>query len=152
MTNETDLNLGELAQDETFKTSVIKFHTSVDKVGDALQLCCGHDVYSSLSPEDQVQYDLFLSYSLNSLFWSYLRTQGVDPTKHGVKNELDRVRSYIARAKQVHDKQSMPRVDKEAAERFVTSGLWEPGQPKLKPSSSGKKANKRKRFDSDEES
>lgn len=78
-------DLGELEKDEAFKSSLSKFHTSVDKVGNALQLCCGHDVYSTLSSEDKVQYDLFLSYSLNSLFWTYLRTQGVDPTKHGVK-------------------------------------------------------------------
>lgn len=66
------------------------------------------------------------------------------------QNELDRVRSYMARAKQVHDRKSMARVDKEAAERFVVSSLWVPGEPKLKPSS-GNGVNKRKRFDSDEE-
>lgn len=54
----------------------------------------------------------------------------------------------MTRAKQVHEKQSMPRIDKEAAERFVTSGLWEPGQAKLKP---GSGANKRKRSKSDSE-
>lgn len=142
--------LGELAKDEAFKSVINKFHMSVDKVGDALELCCGRDVYADLSPEEKVEYDLFLSYSLNSLFWSYLRTQGVDPLKHGVKNELDRVKSYMTRAKQVREKQSMPRIDKEAAERFVTSGLWEPGQAKIK-SGSGNGVNKRKRLESDSE-
>lgn len=147
----TSEGLGELGKDEAFKSSVNKFHASVDNIGDALQLCCGNDVYETLSPEDKVEYDLFIAYSLNSLFWSFLRTQGTDPMKHGIKAELDRVRSYMARAKQVHDKKTMPRVDKEAAERFVTSGLWEPGQPKLRKSS-GDKPGKRKRRDSDEES
>lgn len=70
------------------------------------------------------------------------------------QNELDRVRSYMARAKQVHDRKLRPIVDQDAAERFVTSGLWEPGQPKLKPKSSkqsGNGVNKRKRFGSDDE-
>ncbi|KAK3927542.1 Nuclear nucleic acid-binding protein C1D [Frankliniella fusca] len=143
-----DDQLGELATDGSFKSIISKFHSSVDKIGETLELCCGRDVYADLSLEEKVEYDLFLSYSLNSLFWSYLRTQGVDPLNHSVKNELDRVRSYMTRAKQVHEKQSMPRVDKEAAERFVTSGLWEPGQAKLKPAS---RANKRKRSKSNSE-
>lgn len=154
MANETE-TFGELDSDEPFKASINKFHSSVDKIGENLQLCCGNDVYSTLSPEEKVEYDLFLSYSLNSLFWSYLRTQGVDPKDHGVKNELDRVRSYMTRAKQVHDRKQMPRVDQEAAERFVTSGLWEPGQAKIRPKSSSTKSgngvNKRKRFESDDE-
>lgn len=77
--------LGELEKDQGFKNCISKFHKSVDQVGDELQLCCGQDIYSALSPEDKVEYDLFLAYSLNSLFWSYLRTQGIDPIKHGVK-------------------------------------------------------------------
>ncbi|XP_034245676.1 nuclear nucleic acid-binding protein C1D-like [Thrips palmi] len=153
MADEAD-TFGELANDEPFKSSIKKFHSSVDKIGESLQLCCGNDVYSNMSSEEKVEYDLFLSYSLNSLFWCYLRTQGVDPKQHGVKNELDRVRTYMARAKQVHDRKLMPRVDQEAAERFVTSGLWEPGQAKIKPKSarrSGNQVNKRKRFESDDE-
>lgn len=93
MANDRD-TFGELETDEPFKSSINKFHSSVDKIGESLQLCCGNDVYSAMSAEEKVEYDLFLSYSLNSLFWCYLRTQGVDPKQHGVKVMLQKTRFY----------------------------------------------------------
>jgi exosome complex protein LRP1 len=51
----------------------------------------------------------------------------VDPSKHALKSEIDRVREYFARAKQVHDRKTiMPRINTAAAQRFIRSGLWQP--------------------------
>ena len=53
-----------------------------------------------------------------------------------VKSELDRVKTCVARLKEVELKNTEhPRVDQKAAKRFVASGLWEPGQPKIKEDS-----------------
>ena len=68
-----------------------------------------------------------LSYSLNSLFWFYLRTQGVDPAKHAFKSEIDRVRECFARTRQVHDRKTiMQRINTAAARRFIRSRLLQP--------------------------
>lgn len=52
---------------------------------------------------------------------------GIDPTKHQIKNENDRLKKSMERAKQINDKNTlMPRVDKNAAQRFIRNSLWEP--------------------------
>lgn len=53
---------------------------------------------------------------------------GVNPNAHPIKGENDRLRQAMARAKQISDRSSMPRLNKDAAGRFVRSGLWEPNE------------------------
>lgn len=46
--------------------------------------------------------------------------------KHEIKSENERLKQHMIRAKQIKDRDTiMPRVDKDAAQRFVRSGLWE---------------------------
>lgn len=123
------MDFGELSADADFTSRIKNFHDTVNRIGELLQTACEKDVYEKLSTDDRIKYDLLLSYSLNSLFWLYLRTQGVDPSKHAVKSEIDRVREYFAKAKQVQDRRTiMPRIDVAAAQRFIRSGLWQPNQ------------------------
>ena len=50
-----------------------------------------------------------------------------------VKAELDRVKQALQQLKEVEIKTAKhARINKDAAERFVTSGLWKPGEAKLK--------------------
>ncbi|PSN38468.1 hypothetical protein C0J52_23035 [Blattella germanica] len=126
MAQSNKIDFGELSGDTEFCARINNFHASVDKVEDFLRIACDNDLYEKLSLDDKVKYDLFLSYSLNSLFWLYLRTQGEDPMKHSVKAEIDRVREYNSKAKQVQDRKKMPHIDVAAAERFIRSGLWQP--------------------------
>jgi exosome complex protein LRP1 len=123
------MDFGELSTDADFTSKIKNFHDSVNRIGELLQTACEKDVYEKLDIDDRIKYDLLLSYSLNSLFWLYLRTQGVDPSKHAVKSEIDRVREYFAKTKQVQDRRTiMPRIDVAAAQRFIRSGLWQPNQ------------------------
>lgn len=123
------MDFGELSTDTDFTSRIKNFHDSVNRIGELLQTVCEKDAYEKLNIDDRIKYDLLLSYSLNSLFWLYLRTQGVDPTKHAVKSEIDRVREYFAKAKQVQDRRTiMPHIDVAAARRFIRSGLWQPNQ------------------------
>ena len=51
----------------------------------------------------------------------------MDPSKRVLKSEIDMVREYFARAKQVHDRKTiMPRINTAAAQGFIRSGLWQP--------------------------
>ncbi|XP_075721927.1 ribosomal RNA processing 47 isoform X1 [Rhipicephalus microplus] len=77
-----------------------------------------------LSPLDKARLDLTLLYSLNSLFWMYLCTLGEDPKQHSVRQELDRVKEYMTRAKQIADKAKAPKLVAGAAQRFVRNALW----------------------------
>jgi exosome complex protein LRP1 len=123
------MEVGELSADADFTSRIKNFHDSVNRIADLLQTACENDIYEKLDIDDRIKYDLLMSYSLNSLFWLYLRTQGVEPSKHDVKSEIDRVREYFAKSKQVQDRRTiMPRIDVAAAQRFIRSGLWQPNQ------------------------
>ncbi|KAG8336013.1 hypothetical protein J6590_054063 [Homalodisca vitripennis] len=116
----------ELCEDVEFKANVQEYESRINTLGNKIKSCCESGIYPKLSIEEKVKYDLFLSYSLTSLYWIYLRTQGEDPSQ--VKSELDRVKKYMDKSKQIHDRKSMPRIDKAAASRFVRSGLWDPNK------------------------
>lgn len=65
----------------------------------------------------------------------YLRSQGLDPTKHEVTKELRRIHGYVKKVREAsgenkgeeQEKEEMPRegrkVDREAAQRFIKHAL-----------------------------
>merc|ERR1712228_555604 len=69
--------------------------------------------------------DLMVAYSINSLFWAYLTTQGVNPKQHPIRNELKRIQEYMGKVKLAEEKKKMARIDTHAAQRFVRNALWE---------------------------
>ncbi|VDH98015.1 Hypothetical predicted protein [Mytilus galloprovincialis] len=71
-----------------------------------------------MTPLDKAKLDLTGAYTINSLFWMYL-------------NELDRIRSYMNRVKDIQDKAKAPKLDKGAAKRFVKSSLWEAAKKQI---------------------
>ncbi|KAK1791450.1 hypothetical protein P4O66_013465 [Electrophorus voltai] len=85
-----------------------------------------------LDPLEQAKLDLMSAYTINSLFWMYLVTQGVNPKEHGIKQELERIRTYMNRVKEMADKKKAARLDKGAASRFVRSALWDAEEAKAK--------------------
>ena len=85
------------------------------------------DLFSSLTPLERAKVDLASAFAANSLAWMWLRTKGEDPKQSEVKGELDRVRAALKRVKEAEVRLTEhARVDKDAAKRFVKSGLWMP--------------------------
>ncbi|KAI8069108.1 uncharacterized protein B0P05DRAFT_589417 [Gilbertella persicaria] len=86
-----------------------------------------NDIFSKLSLTERYELEVLLSYSLNTLFYIYLRTQGSDPQKHDVMKELARVQQYIQKLKKARGKEEKPtmKVDKDAASRFIKAALNE---------------------------
>ncbi|XP_032882225.1 nuclear nucleic acid-binding protein C1D [Amblyraja radiata] len=78
-----------------------------------------------LDPLEQAKLDLASAYALNSLFWIYLVTQGINPKEHAVKQELERIRTYMNKVKEISDRKKAVRLDKGVAARIVRSALWE---------------------------
>lgn len=84
------------------------------------------EIHEKLSPLDKAKLDLVGAYTINSLFWMYLNVCGEKPKEHAVKQELDRIRSYMTRVRSVQDKLTvMPHVDKGAVKRFQRAALWQ---------------------------
>ncbi|XP_005176168.1 nuclear nucleic acid-binding protein C1D [Musca domestica] len=114
----------ELRNDEKFINCVENFDASLDKIEADLLLACGVKDYDELSTQERVKLDNYLAYSINSLYWMYVKLQGLDPNEHGIKNELSRVRQTILRDKQIYERNTIrPVLDKGAAGRFIKHGL-----------------------------
>ncbi|XP_008336189.2 nuclear nucleic acid-binding protein C1D-like, partial [Cynoglossus semilaevis] len=73
------------------------------------------------------------------LFTVYLVTQGVNPREHGIKQELERIRTYMNRVKEISDKKKAARLDKGAASRFLRNALYDPEEKESKTRSASKK-------------
>ncbi|KAI5606936.1 nuclear nucleic acid-binding protein C1D, partial [Silurus asotus] len=102
------------------------FVSSVSSVQDVIQtlMSVSKGDHLKLGALEQAKLDLMSAYALNSLFWMYLVTQGVNPKDHGIKQELERIRTYMNRIKEITDKKKASRLDKGAASRFVRNALW----------------------------
>ncbi|XP_043221415.1 nuclear nucleic acid-binding protein C1D-like isoform X1 [Amphibalanus amphitrite] len=81
--------------------------------------------YQSMTPLQRAKYDLVSAYAMNSLFWIYLRTRGEDTQEHGIKTELERLKTTMLRVKEIEDKAKAMRVDRPAAHRMVSKSLWQ---------------------------
>ncbi|KAJ2707582.1 hypothetical protein FB645_000559 [Coemansia sp. IMI 203386] len=81
-----------------------------------------------LSAIERCELEALVVYSIDTLFWIYLKINGVPPKEHPVMNELQRVQRYIAKinkAKGVQEKKNERpmKVDKEAANRFIKNAI-----------------------------
>ncbi|KAM7408368.1 hypothetical protein PAMA_002198 [Pampus argenteus] len=119
-----------------FDSSVSSVKTMLEK----LMSMPRNDLLQKLDPLDQAKLDLMSAYTLNSLFWMYLVTQGVNPREHGIKQELERIRTYMSRVKDITDKKKAARLDKGAAARFVRNALYEPEEKDSRKKAASKKA------------
>ncbi|XP_066172582.1 nuclear nucleic acid-binding protein C1D [Sylvia atricapilla] len=99
---------------------------SVDEMLKTMMSVSRGELLQKLDPLEQAKLDLVSVYTLNSMFWVYLATQGINPKEHPVKQELERIRTYMNKVKEITDKKKAAKLDKGAAARFVKNALWEP--------------------------
>ncbi|CAD7091535.1 unnamed protein product [Hermetia illucens] len=147
------IDFGELKNDTNFVNKVTNISATLDKIEESIQQMLEVRDYERLSTQEKVKYDLYLSYAINSLYWMYVKIQGMDPNNHDIKHELSRVRQAMMRDKALHDRNTIrPVLDQGAAGRFIRHGLHKKRQDDENqnrefggPSSTLK--NKHKRFD-----
>jgi len=143
----TELNLdAELCKDAELVTNIQNLDESILRIETLLEARLAAD-YNSMSMVDKIKHDLLIAFMLNTLYWMYLRLGGFDPTTHKIKSELDRIKTTMDRAKSTMAKPNMPRLDKEAAGRFVGHALWTPENKKKRMSEDLEKQNKKIKFD-----
>lgn len=129
-----DLKYGELAKDKDFVNNCESLKENLMEVQQVLdQLLPLKQQYDNMTLPAQIELDLFLAFTLNSLHWIHLRIQGVDPTKHPIKDELQRIKAVMLKWQEVKDKEKRPVVDVEAAKRFIKSGLYDPYKATARP-------------------
>lgn len=106
--------------------------TDVEKKFEPLLKSSQVELNAQLSSLDKAKLDLVAAYSINSLFWMYLNVCGVNPKDHGIKQELDRIRSYMNRVNEIQDKEKAPSLNIKASKRIVKSALWQAAQNQQK--------------------
>ncbi|CAO3658847.1 unnamed protein product [Rhizopus stolonifer] len=100
-----------------------------------------NDISAKLTMTEKYELQVLLSYSLNTLFYIYLRINGSDPQKHAVMVELKRVQKYITKLKAYQGKEAKPnmKLNKEAAGRFIKAAISTNQEESSRPSQSKKK-------------
>ncbi|PHZ15413.1 uncharacterized protein RHIMIDRAFT_234763 [Rhizopus microsporus ATCC 52813] len=119
-----------MSTEEIPKKAVRALRTRIQVVRDHLEPLMArplNETYSKLSMTEKYELQVLLSYTLNTLYYIYLRGNGSDPQKHVVLKELQRVQRYIQKLKEHQGKEQKPnmKVDKDAAGRFVKAALSE---------------------------
>lgn len=72
------MDFGELENDKAFVEKVESLSNSIDVISEQIKAACDFPNYEELPTEDKVKFDLYLSYSINSLFWMLCKLQAID--------------------------------------------------------------------------
>lgn len=71
------MDFGELKQDVSFVTRVTDFDQSLEDIQQKVEQALQMDV-TKMSKEDKIKHEMFLCYSTNTLYYLYLKINGVD--------------------------------------------------------------------------
>ncbi|KAJ2608865.1 hypothetical protein H4S08_004288 [Coemansia sp. RSA 1365] len=113
--------------DPKISKHVDQLATAVDQIQTALGPILSQpltDTLPKLTPIQRCELEALVAYAINTLYWVYLKVNGVPPKEHPVMDELQRVQRYIEkinRAKKSNNKQESRamRVDANAASRII---------------------------------
>ncbi|EER19599.1 conserved hypothetical protein [Perkinsus marinus ATCC 50983] len=90
-----------------------------------------YQVLLILSALEQSELNVSLAFTTASLYWMFLKTQGTDVKTHKIKDEIDRVKSYMARIKKASEQEDAKTrkrdvvLNKDAAARIVKAHTTE---------------------------
>lgn len=73
------MDFGELKNDTDFVAKATNLQNALDRIEERISAVCDFPNYDDLSTEEKVKYDLFLSYSINSLYWMLCKLQAIEP-------------------------------------------------------------------------
>ncbi|WWC70340.1 uncharacterized protein I206_104290 [Kwoniella pini CBS 10737] len=83
-----------------------------------------NDKLNKLGDMERAKMNILISYTINDLIWIYLKLKGIDPDKHDVSSELDRIRTYYTKINQIEQPEiQRNKIDSEAAKRFVKNSI-----------------------------
>eukprot|EP00967_Tisochrysis_lutea_P133016 scaffold232842_cov32-Tisochrysis_lutea.AAC.1 len=138
-TSKQDI-LASLIEDglpEDMATAISKFADGVNDIEERvrrLQQTPWSDLCQGLSPLESARLHLMVAYTINTLFYMYLKTQGIEATNHPVMEELDRVKAYVRKVKEVTKEmeakadatKAQISLNASAAQRFIAHALGNP--------------------------
>ncbi|KFB49035.1 hypothetical protein ZHAS_00017046 [Anopheles sinensis] len=137
---------GELRDSLIFIQRNEQLSMAIEKIQKSLDVACQeYKNYGNFTFEEKARYDALLAYSVNSLIWMYQKLTGATELADSIKHELGRVKVAMERTKEVHESVTeRPRLDQQAAKRFIRAGLYDANKPEK---STDTPPNKKIRFD-----
>uniref|UniRef100_A0A182MZL9 Nuclear nucleic acid-binding protein C1D n=1 Tax=Anopheles dirus TaxID=7168 RepID=A0A182MZL9_9DIPT len=130
----TRYDYGVLKQDLTFIRNSENLAQTIDQLKDTLaKVKKAYERYATLTREEKVRYDALCAFCVNSLFWMHATLVGSPAAiMNDIKSDLERVREAMKRLQMVHDSLTKrPRLDKQAAGRFVRAGLYDENEKQV---------------------
>lgn len=100
------MDLEALEDTNNLRERVTNFHKCVDKIEKMLEIALSEkmtEAYEKFSPKEKADYDIMMAMQLNTLYWLHLRSIGEDPAEHEVMSELNRVKEFMGKIKDVTD-------------------------------------------------
>lgn len=76
---KSSMDFGELRNDKDFIAKSTNLETVLDRIDEHINAACDFPNYDDLSTEEKVKFDLFLAYSINSLYWMLCKLQSIEP-------------------------------------------------------------------------
>ncbi|XP_016995198.2 nuclear nucleic acid-binding protein C1D [Drosophila takahashii] len=118
-----DLYLDKTLQDDANMQGILKtFYGSIEVLEADLEKALALQAGRTLTANEQIKLDSYMAYLNSTLFWIHLKLQGVDVAKHGVMHDLGRAKELLARDKEINASLAAPRLDLQAAKRFIAAG------------------------------
>lgn len=83
-----------------------------------------------LSPLACAKLELAIVFAINTCYWMYLVTQGEDPSKNEISKDVERIKLFMSRAREVEESSTescssakRPKIDKEASKRLCMNNM-----------------------------
>ncbi|EDV46929.1 uncharacterized protein Dere_GG17933 [Drosophila erecta] len=111
-----------LQKDENMQHILKSFYSSIEVLEADMEKALALQAERTLTINEQIKLDSYLVYLNSTLYWIYLKLQGLDVSKHGVMHDLGRTKELLARDKEINDALAAPRLDMQAAKRFIAAG------------------------------
>ncbi|XP_045467438.1 nuclear nucleic acid-binding protein C1D [Harmonia axyridis] len=116
--------LGEFGN---IKQKVANLHNAIDKLEKMVETALSENMrkeYAKITTKEKTDFDLLMAMTLNMLYWLHLNAIGENPAEHDVKEQLARVKEFMNKVKEAHERQTIrPKLDLPAAKRFIKHGL-----------------------------
>ncbi|CAF4857002.1 unnamed protein product [Pieris macdunnoughi] len=142
-----NIDYGELASDIAFVTNFEGLKTSLMELQQLLEnILPLRAKYDTMPLPSQIDIDLIVTITLNTLFWIQLKLNGMDTSQHPIKYELVRIKMVMEEWQAVKDRDKRPTVDIAAAKRFIKSGLYDRYQGAARPDPSGEPVTKKNKL------
>ena len=121
--------------------------TNIEQLVERLQSANWPELCRGLGPLESARVHLMVAYTVNTLFYMYLKAKGISPVGHPVQGELERIKGYIKKLKAVSQEnekrgqaeQRQLTLNQGAASRFIAAALA-PNSDTAEPAASSAEA------------